>query len=187
MPLVNVHKRSGARLSRMHGVALIESLIALLVLALGLLGLAGVQFRLLAENRVSNQRAVAIGLIDDMANRILNNKDQALAGTYSLVWGGVGANMNCAVTLCNKSQLAQADIFAWRSNILGLLPGGNASIFISSKDRRQIGIAVAWSANEDVRKDISASAYAKPFELTLDNSGVACPIGSICHVIYVHP
>lgn len=172
---------------RVHGIALIESLVSLLVLALGVMSLAGVQFRLLAENRVSNQRAVAIGLIDDMANRILNNKDEALAGAYSVTWEADVEEADCAARPCNADQLAQADIYAWKKSISVSLPGGSANVFISPNDSRQIGIAVAWLTNESSAKDLDAAVYARPFNLTTDNSGTDCPVEYICHLVYVQP
>lgn len=171
----------------MHGMALIESLVSLLVLALGVMSLAGVQFRLLAENRLSNQRAVAIGLIDDMANRILNNKDAALAGAYSKAWTEEGDKSDCVARLCSAAQLAQADKYIWKNNISALLAGGKASIFISPNDSRQIGISIAWPVNEGLAKDVDPVAYSAPFNLTMANSGIDCPVEYVCHVAYVQP
>ena len=53
-----------------RGLSLIESLVALLVLALGIMGLAGVQARMVTETRISNSRAMAVSLIDDLTKRI---------------------------------------------------------------------------------------------------------------------
>lgn len=167
------------------GMTLIESLIALLVLAVGLLGLAGVQARMLAENRTSNQRAVAISLIDDMFNRMRNNRDAAYAGSYASDWSATAAVQDCISATCTPAQLAQSDLNQWRSNISSSLPGGNAKIFTSSTDARQIGIAIAWSANES--SAASSSAYTAPFAITTANQGVACPNNSICHLVYVQP
>ena len=55
---------------RQSGLSLIESLVALVVLALGVMGLAGVQTRLLVETRTANSRAIAVQLIDDLTNRM---------------------------------------------------------------------------------------------------------------------
>lgn len=173
--------------SRQAGIALMESLIALLVLALGVMGLAGVQIRLLAESRVANHRAVAIGLIDDMANRIMNNRNAALAGAYTSAWGATSLAVNCVATPCSTAQLAQSDVFDWRSSVVAQLPGGNATVFTSTNDPRQFGIAVSWRANEGGRSDTDVTRYNRPFTLNMSTSGVDCPAGSICHLIYVHP
>jgi type IV fimbrial biogenesis protein FimT len=74
-----------------RGLSLIESLIALVVLAVGVMGLAGVQARMLVESRTANHRAVAIGFIDDLSNRMLLNRDAAMANNYALAWGATKA------------------------------------------------------------------------------------------------
>lgn len=173
------------RALRQGGMTLVESLIALLVMALGLLGLAGVQARLLAENRTSNQRAIAIGLIEDLANRMVINRDAALAGSYALAWSGTKAAQDCLTAQCTGAQMAQSDLNLWRTNVVAALPGANATVFASPTDARQIGIAIAWNSNEGTAS--SNSAYTAPFAITTANAGVACPAASICHVVYFQP
>lgn len=176
-------------------MSLIESLIALLVLALGLLGLAGMQARLLAENRLSNQRAVAIGLIDDMMNRMQFNRLAAMtgitaspptAGSYELAWSAAATNaQDCIGNQCTGAEMAQSDLNQWRANLAASLPGANARIFVSGTDARQIGIAVGWPVSEATAS--SDAAYVAPFNVTSANSGVACPTGLICHIVYFQP
>lgn len=172
---------------RQRGLSLIESLVALLVLALGIMGLAGIQARILAESRTSNSRAVAIGLIDDMTNRILLNRDAAMAGSYASGWGAATTTQDCQSANCTAAQLATSDLNAWRTRVLASLPGANASVFTSANDTRQIGIAVAWTANEGAAQDADGTSYNSPFAVTTALTGVACPANSICHVVYVQP
>lgn len=172
---------------KQSGLTLIESLVSLLVLALGILGLAGIQVRMLAESRTSNNRAVTIGLIDDMANRVLLNRDAAIAGSYAMAWGATQVTQDCASANCSPAQLAVSDLNAWRANVLTALPGGNMTVFTSPNDSRQIGIAVAWTSNEGAAQDANSTAYNSPFAVTTALNGVACPANSICHVTYVQP
>jgi type IV pilus assembly protein PilV len=178
---------SGKRSLRQRGLSLIESLIALLVLSIGILGLAGVQARLLVEGRTANSRATAVGLVDDLANRILLNRDSAIAGNYTLAWGATKAVQDCATAQCSGSQLAQSDLNLWRAALTTALPGGDASVFQSATDTRQIGIAVAWTANESKAADADSAAYNSPFAVTAALNGIACPANLICHVVYVQP
>lgn len=171
------------RKSRARGMSLIESLIALLVLALGIMGLAGVQARLLAESRTANSRAVAIGFIDDLSNRILFN--QGAAGNYVLAWGATRAAQDCRANTCTATQLANSDLNTWRTTLTQMLPGADVSVFASANDGRQLGIAVGWPANEGKLADTDSTTYNSPFAVTSATSGVACPSGLICHVVYV--
>ena len=180
-----------AKLIHQGGLSLIESLVSLLVLAIGILGLAGVQTRLLVETRTANYRATSIGLIDDLTNRIALNRAAALAGTYNLAWAAAATPVqDCAAAQCTGAQLAQSDLNRWRAAITRALPGSDASVFLSPTDNRQIGIAISWTANESSKAATGSAAdiaYNLPFSVTAANSGVACPVNSICHIVYVQP
>lgn len=194
------------KIKKQQGLTLIEALVALVILALGVLGLAGVQTRVLVENRTANSRAIAIGLIDDLNNRMLLNRDAAVGVPIS---PGVANDIDSAYTtpgwlapppaatattpdpldcratatpvICTPNQLAQNDLMAWRRAVAAAFPSGQVSVFNSAIDRRQIGIAIAWPANE--RSGVAAT----PFALTVDNNGVACPNNFICHIVYAQP
>jgi type IV pilus assembly protein PilV len=60
-----------------RGTSLIEVLITVVILSIGLLGLAGLQSRLGLSEMESYQRAQALVLLQDMANRIATNRADA--------------------------------------------------------------------------------------------------------------
>lgn len=62
-----------------HGVTLLEVLITLVIVAFGLLGLAGLQSNLQVAQFESYQRAQAILLLSDMTERISANRSQAVS------------------------------------------------------------------------------------------------------------
>jgi type IV pilus assembly protein PilV len=65
-----------------RGTSMIEVLVTIVILAIGLLGLAGLQSRLQASEMESYQRAQALVLLDDMASRIAANR--ANAASYAV-------------------------------------------------------------------------------------------------------
>lgn len=176
-----------------RGLSLIESLVALLVLTLGVMGLTGVQGRMLVETRTSNARAVAVGLIDDITNRIALNRDQATATGYDFAWANAWpAGVDCRAAPCNGAQKAQFDRNQWLTSVVALLgPNARATIFSSPSVPGQIGIMVAWPENEGrSQADTGAApidaAYRAPFVVTTGTATV-CPPASICHLIYIQP
>lgn len=179
-------RHSGYRKHHQRGLSLIESLVALVVLALGMMSLAGVQARLLVESRTANSRATAVGLIDDLTNRMLLNRDAAIANNYNLAWGAAVAAQDCVNNQCSGVQLAQSDLNLWRARLTTTLPLANARVFQSPNDPRQIGIAIGWSANESKAADTGSATY-QPFSVTAATSGADCPAGLICHIVYVYP
>ena len=60
--------------ARQSGVAMMESLMAMTILLVGLLGVAGLQAKTHTANFEAYQRAQAMLLLDDMVNRIRSNR-----------------------------------------------------------------------------------------------------------------
>lgn len=154
------------------------------------MSLAGVQARLLVESRTTNSRAIAVGLIEDLTNRMLLNRDAALANRYALAWSATKTVQDCTLAQCTGAQLAQSDLNTWRNAVLASLPSANATVFQSPNDSRQIGIAIGWTANESKAEGTTTSekaAYKAPFAVTAGANGVECPANLICHLVYVQP
>lgn len=63
--------------NRQRGTSMIEVLVTIVIVAIGLLGLAGLQSRLGLSEMESYQRAQALVLLQDMASRIATNRADA--------------------------------------------------------------------------------------------------------------
>jgi len=162
---------------------------------------------MLVESRTTNYRSIAVGLIDDLSNRMLLNRAAALGDAaaatpipsrYELTWNAAAVTTepepNCLdAAPCTGAEMALADLYLWRAAVARALPGGKARIFRSSKDSRQIGVVVAWTANEgkaSVDTDgttTNSTAFNNPFNVTAAANGVTCPANLICHLVYVQP
>lgn len=77
-----------------RGTTLLEVLITIVILAIGLLGLAGLQARLQSSEMEAYQRSQALVLLNDMASRIATNRSNA--ADYETGSGNpLGAGMTC--------------------------------------------------------------------------------------------
>lgn len=128
---------SRRRWLRQHGFSLLEVMIALLVLAVGLLGLAALQNMGLRLNHQSYERTQATILIGDMIDRMRANPAAVVAGTYNLAMTGTPptAAQNCEASICTTpSAVAAYDMNRWITAIAGTateraaLAGGQGSI-----------------------------------------------------------
>ncbi|KQP35749.1 type IV pilus modification protein PilV [Pseudorhodoferax sp. Leaf274] len=153
------------------GIGLVESLVAMLVLSVGVGALAWTQARQLADGRDTAARSMAVLLTEDLADRMRFNRGAAADGSYQLRWSEHPPSADCRSAPCSSASLARADLFAWREALAQALPGSDAQVFIAGETRRQIGIAISWAA----------PATAQP----LPPIGIACPPQSNCHVTYV--
>ena len=79
---------------RQRGTSMIEVLVTIVILAVGLLGLAGLQTRLQLSEMEGYQRAQAMILVEDMAHRITANRSNA--ASYVTTANPLGAGMDCA-------------------------------------------------------------------------------------------
>lgn len=113
-----------------RGFTLIEVLVAVLVLAIGLLGIAGLQAAGLQMNNSAYQRSQAAVLTQDMADRARANTEGYQTGAYDIGDPtSVSVTDSCFTTGgCSPTQLAQSDVARWRQTVQELLPGGEATI-----------------------------------------------------------
>lgn len=186
--LVTRHSSRHAARRAARGAALIEAIVAMVVLGLGLLGLVGAQTRLLADGRASAQRATAIWLIDDLANRLITNRDAALTGGYDRAWTAAKPTKpTCATAGCTPAQQADIDLIEWLDIVQGALPGASTTVFRSASDARQVGIALSWAPNESVATTADQTAVRTLLNASVTANGVTCPDGRLCQLSYAAP
>ncbi len=102
--------------ARSAGFTLIESLVALLVLSIGLLGVAAMQLASLQANNGAFQRTQATFLAQDIADRMRANRAAALTNAYNFALG-------TAVPVA-PATVAANDIVAWKTRLAATLPQG---------------------------------------------------------------
>ena len=126
------------------GFSLIEALVALLVLSVGLLGLASLQTISLKFNQQSYQKGQAIYLAYDIVDRMRANRTALAAGTYDNIAASAAPpalTKNCTAALCNTSELATYDINKWKTSIANLLVSGSGSISTAGTRRT---VVITW-------------------------------------------
>lgn len=106
---------------RVEGFTLVEILVSLVVLSVGLLGIAALYVESLKAGRTSLNRITAITLAADMADRIRANRDAGVA----YAGAGPGADNGCVngVAACTAAELAADDWFTWNQDVVARLPG----------------------------------------------------------------
>ena len=137
-------------------MALLEALVALLVLAFGLLGLLWMHQQALIQQRQQLMRAIAMSLADDLAERMTLNAPQR--SLYAKTWGNaITPAPDCANSPCTRQDLAAWDVQQFQQAIISSqLPEGDAAVFALNNLSGGWGIVIAWrDANETYRTDDS--------------------------------
>jgi type IV pilus assembly protein PilV len=108
------------------GFSLVEVLIAIVVLSVGLLGLAGLQATGLRNNHSAYLRSIATLQAYDMADRMRANIQGVQAGAYDSI-SGTPTAPDCSVS-CAPSVIATLDNSQWNTSNASLLPSGTGTV-----------------------------------------------------------
>ncbi len=144
------------------GFSLIEVLIALVVLAIGLLGLATLQMTSLQFNSDAYLRSQATVLAYDVADRMRSNMTGVIAGNYTVA---AEANANttvatyaaCSASTCNctgtascsVANMALYDLGTWYDRLDKTLPGSSTKrATIESLGNREFRITIKWDERD---------------------------------------
>lgn len=160
-----------------RGVTLIEVLVTVIILSIGLLGIAGLQSRLQQSEIEAYQRSQALLLLNDMANRIASNRNNA--STY--VTGAttpLGVGMTCPA---NSGSRKQRDASEWCTALqgaaeasgglsVGAMLGGRGCV--ESLGSGQYLVTVAWQG--------LAPISAPPAGVACGKDSYDGPAGSTC-------
>jgi type IV pilus assembly protein PilV len=145
--------------SRNAGFSIVEVLVALVVLSIGMLGIAALYVESLRAGRTAVYRTQAVNLASDMADRIRANRNAREA--YDLAADDEPVERGCAATAedatpntCSAAELAEDDMARWRAAIIDQLPGngqgtptGTISVTTpaAATQTRVYAIAITWS------------------------------------------
>lgn len=139
-----------------RGTTMIEVLVTLVVIAFGLLGMAGLQVRLQMSEMESYQRSQALFLLNDMANRIATNRGSAISYVTTAA-SPLGAGMTCPTV---TATVAQSDLAEWCNALqgagettgggitkIGTLVGGRGCVELVGSDYL---VTVVWQGNTPI-------------------------------------
>lgn len=118
------------------GATLIEALISILVMSLGLLGIAGLQLNALTYQKSAWSSHRVAEIVNDITEKIRSNPSAAKIGNYSYTSAystGAAAtftlnNCHSATAFCSLAQIAADDIAIFIGKTQQLLPRGAAQI-----------------------------------------------------------
>ena len=138
------------------GFSLLELLVAVLVVAVGALGVAGLQLASIQNNRGAMQYSVTTSLANDLVERVRANP----GADYRIDLGAAPPPFhNCLANDCTSDQLAQFDLAVWKCALgkwredmtcsglpeairpLTVLPGADATVV---DDEGVVTVTVVW-------------------------------------------
>lgn len=148
--------------AKASGMTLMEVLVTVVILSIGLLGVAGLQFNSLKGNQNALESSLAVELAMEAADRIRANRPgvrnpntgAADQTQYDLI-NAAGSDPGCIGSICSVAQIAQTDAFEWITRIQTLLPGGEGVICRDSTPTDGVS-AAAHACDQNPATDIFA-------------------------------
>lgn len=134
------------------GFTLIEVLIAMLVLGVGLLGLAGLQASSLRNNQSAYNRSQATELAYDLADRMRANIAGIATYTAMLPTAATAKPTCLSSSGCIPADMAKNDLYQWNLAVTTGLPSGAGTITAAGV---VCTITISWDDNHDGVADLS--------------------------------
>ena len=171
----------------MHGITLLDALIAILVISLGVFGILGIQLRTLADTQAGIHRAQAIYLIGDLSERIRSNPE-ALVQHAIYIQPPDGRDAGRCSTTCSPAEKAARDMAEWHLSVQAILGHGQAVVFELSHSKSTLGVLIAWRENEHSGVNAAKTVELDALIRNASNTaiGTYCPNGYMCHLQSIH-
>ena len=129
---------------------MIELLVALVIFAFGMLGMAGLQSRALQYGQSSLHRSQATALADDLIDRLRTDRNNAVAAGSK--WNTGFADTSASIT---GTSFAEKDLKDWKEQVEKLLPSGAAEVVITSAGL--VTLTLQWDESRISSVDSSLS------------------------------
>ncbi len=166
---------------RQRGASLIEVLVAMLVMAIGLLGSTGAQLTSLRLSESARQVSEATLLLQDMLERMHANPQGVASGAYLQSGADTATeaetetneneDSNACLTLpgCAPDVMAARDLQVWQASLAHRLPGGTGQVCPAAPDPDELSgeaagcaaasasqaylVIIEWDGNRDGLND----------------------------------
>lgn len=136
---------------RQSGVSLLEVLIAVVVLSLGLLGLAGLQMSALRNNQSSMERSMAVVESYSIADAMRVDRINAVNGAFNVAIDGTPTGGSFAGNELVKWRGRLVQLFGPAATGAVVCNGANCTITVQWNDTRGTGGVAAQQISTQVR------------------------------------
>jgi type IV pilus assembly protein PilV len=164
-------------------MTLLEVLVSLVILAVGLLGIASMLMISNKANNSSYSKLQAVQSVYDIFDRIRANSQAAINGNYNIT--NIGSNglptsvstpsVMCNAATCTPAQMATYDTWYWLTKDVSKLPNGSGSITSALSGvagNTVITVTVQWDdspAQNDLGTSSATSSNANFVQLSIQS------------------
>ena len=179
-------KKNPLRHRKFHqtGMTLIEVLVSMLLLAIGMLGIAGLQAATSRYNVNTTARSEIAVLLSDFADKVRGNPDAAgnnfVTGATSTTAYAITSNWNtqaadtlaiskdCLTTSCTSTERATYDMLSWRTKVRASAPQGAS--WVTGDRSSGFNVTLMWFDKEYTDKRQTTNDGSTANAVALDTS-----------------
>lgn len=130
------------RLQAQEGFSLIEIMVAILVMSIGLLGLAALQATALSRGTSADQRAQAVNAASELIDMIRANRAEATRYEGEFAEAECDADVQPPFGIGEGASMAIPERAAWVNNVRCMLPGATGNVEIEAGE---VVVTIAWA------------------------------------------
>jgi type IV pilus assembly protein PilV len=185
------------RHARLAGFSLLEVLIALIVLSVGLLGIAKMEALALSTTATSSRRSIAALEASSLAASMHINRgfweSAAASGIQVTISGSTVSNPPGGATAdcedgkdapCSAQQLAASDLTFWAAALAAALPSDAATVQCNTSTPLECSIQIQWSEQAVAMNSAQAQSASTP---TNETAGTTAAFQNPTYTLYVEP
>lgn len=130
------------------GFTLTEVLIALVVVAIGVIGHAKMQSKAMQIAQQSLFSQTANTALSDLTQRMRSNSDLATQFVFSNLDDGdaITATKNCSTDSCSESEFVTSELAEWFNHLQNNLPSPRFSVSVDTADANVYNLLIIWDA-----------------------------------------
>jgi type IV pilus assembly protein PilV len=153
---------------RERGFTIVEVLVALLVLSIGLLGVAKLVMYSARGNDSAYLRTQATEFTYAMIDNMRANRATARTGAYDTGFGAAGAPGDCLAAACTPVAMATYDVSLWKTRLTALPLGAGQIVTATAAGLTTATVTVRWEdAVAQQTYHAVASGISSPLTITL--------------------
>lgn len=138
---------------RQQGFSMLEVLVTMVVISVGLLGIAGLIMTNMKNNNSAYARGQATILANDIIDRMRANRTVADTGAYNILM--------TAEPAAAPTSVVQTDIAQWRAALANAMPGGRGSILLNAEGH--VVVVIQWNDTSATTGAVVASQATQQF------------------------
>jgi len=143
MNVLRIRHQSGGSNTE-SGFTLLEVLVTLFVIALALLGTAGLQAYAMKVTTSGQFRTQAVILGLDLLERIEANNEAAITGAYAVDPLPAAVVVDCDAADCTPADLATFDLVQFANKMQAELPSSNATVAVAGAGPWTYTLQINW-------------------------------------------